>query len=123
MPEIDLKKLRLSSITNFIFAVNSAHDTGRHNDIDVEDVWGLIEEGGLLTFLSEQLDRDADLSLLTETEQGKLFEAALRPYTNTAIPEDWGIERDGLCLLITMAAELIQAGWRDAESKLDKLAV
>jgi len=123
MPEVDLKKLRLSSITNFIFAVNSAHDTGRHNDIDVEDVWELIEKSGLLTFLSEQLGRDADFSLLTETEQGELFEAALKPYTNTAVPEDWGIERNGLCLLIAMAAELIQTGWRDAESKLDELAV
>lgn len=123
MSEIDLKNLRLSSITYFIFMINQAHDTGRHNDIGVEEVWELIEAGGLLNHLSERLGDDTDLSVLTESDQGQLLETALTPYINTAVPEDWGVQRDGLCLMVAMAAELIQVGWRDTDSKLDQLAV
>lgn len=123
MSKPDLKKLRLSSITYFIFMVNGAHDTGRHNDIDVEEVWQRIKRGGLLAHLSERLGRDASFSMLTESDQGELLETALKPFTNTAVPEDWRVERDGLCLLIAMATELVQTGWRDAGSKLDELAV
>jgi len=123
MSKTDLKRLRLSSITNLIFMVNGAHDTGRHNDIDVDEVWELIEKGGLLAYLSGQLGRDADLSLLTKSDQGELLETALKPFTNTNVPEDWRIQRDGICLLVAMATELVQVGWLDAKSKLDKLAV
>ena len=42
------------------------------------------------------------LSLLTapDTDQGELLEIALHSLTDTMVPSDWGVKRDGLCLLI-----------------------
>lgn len=123
MTKPDMKQLRLSSITYFIFNINRASDTGRHNDIIVEETWEHIKSADLLDHLTKRLGSDADFSILQSRDQGDLLVQGLKALTSTQVPEDWGIKRNGLCLLIAMATELIQYGWLDSSSTLNKLAV
>ena len=57
---------QLSSLTYFIRETNLAIDTGKHSGVTIQEVEEHIEQGDIISYLQTRLDRDADLSLISD---------------------------------------------------------
>lgn len=87
---------------------NSAIDTGRYDDLSIDQVRQEIRAGTIFRFLTTKLGDDIDFSILdTKTETGLLFEWQ---DMEAAIParKKFGVENRGLPLLVAYLLEGIQ---------------
>ena len=104
--------MKLVCLTNLVFGLNAAIDTGKHQTISINEVEGHIEKGDLIPWLREKLGKDIDLSLLDHTMVTEITSGLndiLGGYRGRE-RRKWGVERSGLCLLLAWTNELIQQG-------------
>jgi hypothetical protein len=124
--------MKLSALTGFVFCLNAAIDTGKYQDISIEEVEKHITKGDLLRYLTTTLKDNIDLSLITPVENYNLEDAEigmqvaqsklgakveaeiikglqniLQSYGGDE-RRKWGIENSGLCLIVAWVTELIQ---------------
>ena len=127
--------MELSNLSCFIFVLNAAIDTGKYQDISVEEVEKHIEKGDLLDYLENKLGDDGkNLSLIKPIKDlgapddvddkdkmawiktqvslskgGSQTEAELIENLQGILQcYSGGIENSGLCLLIALTTALIQ---------------
>lgn len=112
--------MKVSALTFLILQLNALVDSGKHNDISIEDVHQAIEGKRVLRFLKDRAGKDIDLSVHMSNTWGD-FEAFYEEklseiYGGYAGNErrKWGVQNLGLCLLIAWTNEIIQQG-RDVE--------
>lgn len=101
--------MKYNMLTHFIFEINRAIDTGKHQGITVAEVEKHIEAGSLFEFLKTTIP-GLDLSLMdasVRAELAKELKDLLGGYKGDE-RRKWGIENSGLCLLVAWAAETIQ---------------
>lgn len=67
--------MKLDDLLHFVLCINAAVDTGKYQNISVEDVEGHIEKGDLLSYLKNQLGDNARLDLFV-------------PIQDLGVPED-----------------------------------
>ena len=108
--------MKLINLTYPIIEINAAIDTGKYNDISVDEIKEHIEIGDVFSHISELAGEDIDLSLLDDEVSAEITEALrdiLYALGNQA-RRKWGVENSGLCLLIAWINELIQQRrWQD----------
>ena len=109
------------ALTTVVFGLNHAVDTGKYDDLTIDEVVSHVGDGTILSFLRDRLGRDIDLSIHLDTSTYGDFNAflvkRLQSHYNAYGTSKVGVENKGLCLLIAWLVEIIQqgTGWRPNE--------
>lgn len=101
--------MRLTNLTYIILELNAALDTGKYDDIPMEEASHHIEAGDVVPWLKINVP-DVDLSLLTGDVADE-YQSALADISGGCVGNErrkWGVERRALCLLIAWTNELVQ---------------
>lgn len=108
-------------LTLLILQLNKLVDTGKYDDITIEEVHQHIDEGTILEFLKRRGEDDIDLSFHLypnassdfKTFYIKQLQSIYDAYAGDE-KRKWGVENKGLCLLIAWTNEIIQqgSGWK-----------
>lgn len=113
--------MKHTALTLLILQLNSLLDTGKYDDISIEEVHEQIDNGNILRFLQERAGDDIDLSIHLNTDVYGDFERFYVEYLQSIYHayagnerRKWGVENKGVCLLIAWTNEIIQqgTGWR-----------
>lgn len=116
----ELPRIKLTALTLLILELNHLIDSGKYNNISIEDAHKAIEQKRIIPYLKETTNGDSDFSLYGEDGTYSGFveyyhEQMYQIYGGYAGNErrKWGIENFGLCLLLAWTNEIIQqgAGW------------
>lgn len=109
----------LGYLTTLILQYNSLIDSGKYEDITVDDVHTYIRNGTVLESIQQRAKSDVDLSFHLSgdaTDQsfpqyyGRYLRATLDAYAGDE-RRRWGVENRGLCLLVAWTNEIVQQGW------------
>ncbi len=121
----DLPKVKLTALTLLILELNHLIDSGKFNDISIDEVYEHIENQSILPFLIEKTKGVSDFSLYSEdgpySNFTKFYHEQMSSLYNCYGGDHrrkWGVENLGLCLLLAWTNELIQqgAGWYPNET-------
>jgi hypothetical protein len=98
----------LSYYVHFITELSAVIDSGKYQNIAVNDVLCRIEGENLIPWLKSQLKDDIDLSFFEENAElaQKLNQELLELYEGYPGTK-WGIKNNGLCLLISWIARIV----------------
>lgn len=116
----ELPRIKLTALTLLILELNHLIDSGKYNNIGIEDVYNAIKQKQIIPYLRESTKADSDFSLYGEDGPYSGFveyyhEQMYQIYGGSAGNErrKWGVENLGLCLLLAWTNEIIQqgAGW------------
>lgn len=100
--------MQISTLTFIAFYLNSAIDSGRYDDLSIDEVKREIEAGAIFPFLRTRLGSDVDLSLLKTEDEAELLAEWQDLLAAVNERRKMGIERRGLTLLIAYLLEGIQ---------------
>jgi hypothetical protein len=103
------------AVVHIIQELTAVLDTGLYDAISIRDVHDHIKKGDVLTWISDLGGVDTDLSIELRTNTYGDFNAwyidCMQRQHNAYSGDErrkWGIEKRGLCLLITWTAELLK---------------
>ncbi len=120
----ELPKARLTALTLLILELNHLIDTGKYNDITIDEVYPHIENKNILPFLAQRTKGISDFSLYSKdgpySDFADFYHQQMQNlYSGYAGDHSrkWGVENLGLCLLLAWTNELVQqgAGWYPSE--------
>lgn len=107
----------ISYLTLMLFSLSSMLDSGKHDDISLEDVKTHLGKGDLIPFLDERARQVADTfdNGFSKLEPHFIdwYVAQLKDNSEVMAGSErgkYGIQTRGLCLLISYTAEIIQRG-------------
>lgn len=100
--------MRITNLTFLAFYINSAIDTGKYSDITFKEVADKIKAGSIFEFLQNRLVGDIDLSILDESKRKELLSEWQDLLAAVSTRRKFGIENNGLCLLVAYLLEGIQ---------------
>lgn len=121
-----LPNLKLNRLIYLIFEFNHLLDTGNYHHVSINDVQREIESGTILRYIREIGGNEIDLSLILDGKDESDFEFKYvrnlqSIYGGNAGRErkKWGVENNGICLLIAWTGEIIQhgSGWHPTEDR------
>lgn len=122
---IELPKQKLTVLTLLVLEFNHLIDTGKYNNITIDDVHREIENKNIIPYIARETAGDSDFSIFTDAGSSyanyvKYYhEQMYELYGGYAGNErrKWGVKNLGLCLLVAWTNELIQqgAGWHPNE--------
>ena len=98
----------LSSWTWFIFAINGAIDRGVSAGVSPGEMLQHIEEGDLFDFLSQDEALAHALTMYEQDQAASQVLRGLRALTGIDSRKKFGVEFNGMCLLIALATEIVQ---------------
>jgi hypothetical protein len=101
--------MKTVNLTYIILELNSALDTGRYDDLPMNEALENIAHGNVVSWLKRTVP-DVDLSLLSERTAFE-YQSALADIQAAYGGKErrkWGVENRALCLLIAWTNELIQ---------------
>jgi hypothetical protein len=100
--------MRITNLTFLAFYLNGALDSGNYSDVSYQEVSGHIQKGTIFQFLQDRLGSDIDLSILDDVKRAELL--GEWQSINNAIDarRKFGVERNGICLLVAYLLEGIQ---------------
>jgi hypothetical protein len=100
-----MMKIKVLHLTFLILQINALIDQGQHPSI--EEVKRRIKDGSVFTWLRDEFD--ADMSFEPEALSSILNQLdGIRGGYSGDEKRKWGIEKNGLCLLLAWVNELIQ---------------
>ncbi|EPC4015865.1 hypothetical protein ACRZOS_000168 [Enterobacter kobei] len=105
--------MKLTYLTLLILHLNALIDSGKHNDITIDDIHNAIENKSLLRFIKKRCGRDIDLSLHLDADESfeEEYESRMNSLYNGYAGNEskkWGVRNLGLCLMLAWTNELIQ---------------
>jgi hypothetical protein len=106
-------------LTLMVLELNHMLDTGKYDNITIDDVYKHINDGTILQFLKERAGNDLDMSARSGdfAQQYVNDLQAIYDANGGDHRRKWGIERKGICLLLAWTNEVLQegSGWRSAK--------
>lgn len=120
----ELPKVMLTAITLLILELNSLIDSGRFNDVTLDEVYEWIRDENVIHSLAERTKGHSDLSIYSVDGPFRNFvefyhEQMKGIYDACAGDHErkWGVRNSGLCLLLAWTNQLIQqgSGWHPDE--------
>jgi hypothetical protein len=109
----------LPELTYLIIGLNRLVDHGYHDGVTISEVENHIERGDVLAWLGRKFAGEIDLSIYgpaSEHEITQGLQDILGGYRGLE-RRKWGIEHNGLCLLIAWVTELVQRrDWQDGHA-------
>lgn len=113
----DLPKAKLTAFTLLVLEINCLIDSGKFNDITIDEVYGWIEGWRVIPALAERAKGEVDLSSYGAGGPYENFCAFYHEQMYSLAAgyagdhrRKWGVENLGLCLLLAWTNELIQQG-------------
>jgi hypothetical protein len=113
----ELPKQKLKVLTLLILEFNHLIDTGKYNEISIEDVHQAIETRNIIPFIAERTKGAGDFGMFGAegpyVKDVEYFNEQMEQlYYGYAGKErrKWGVENSGLCLLVAWTNEIIQQG-------------
>lgn len=100
--------MKIVKLTFLAFYLNSAMDSGRYDDLSLDEMNQHIEAKNVFEFLAERLKGDIDLSLYSADEIDELSEEWLDMMIALDERRKMGIGNRGLTLLIAYLLEGVQ---------------
>jgi hypothetical protein len=101
-------KVKITMLTFIAFYLNGAMDSGRYDDLSIDEVKKEIETGTVFPFLKSRLGRDIDLSILSTADEAELLAEWQDLLAAVSPRRKFGVERRGLPLLVAYLLEGIQ---------------
>ncbi|MFY0683525.1 MAG: hypothetical protein JXR20_03170 [Balneola sp.] len=107
--------MKHTALTLLILQINKLIDTGKYDDITIDDIYKNIDEGTLLQFLKNKCSDDIDLSHHLKGIENfeKLYMEHLQSFYDAYAGQHkrkWGIKNKGLCLVLAWTNEILQQG-------------
>ncbi len=113
----DLPEVKLTALTLLVLHLNSLIDSGKFNDITVDEVYRWAEDRNILAslvertkgkFSSGEYDEDGPYANFSS-----FYDDQMESLANVTDGSEFGVENSGLCFLLAWTNELIQqgAGW------------
>lgn len=100
--------MRITNLTFLAFNLTSALDTGKHNNVSFQEVTNQVAAGTIFEFLKTRLAGDIDLSIFDAAKQREFIAEWQDMLSAINARRKFGIENNGLCLLIAYLLEGIQ---------------
>ena len=100
--------MRITNLTFLAFYLNSALDTGKYSDLSYDQVAKEIENGTIFHFLRSHLKDDIDLSIFDASKEAELLAEWRDMLIAVSVRRKFGVENNGLCLLLAYCIEGIQ---------------
>ena len=109
------------ALTLMILNLNHLLDTGRYDDITLDEVNAHIKDGSILEFIRTRAGKEVDFSILLDGKTYGNFErfyvTSLQSFQDAYGGEErrkFGVSNRGLCALIAWTNEILQqgTGWR-----------
>lgn len=112
-----MKNTSLTLLTLLILQLNKLIDTGKYDNITIEEIHNYINDGTILVFLRRRSQDDIDLSIHLDTNlygdfqifYVKQLQSIFDAYSGDE-KRKWGVQNKGLCLLLAWTNEIIQQG-------------
>jgi hypothetical protein len=98
----------ISLLTFLAFYLNGAIDTGRYDDLGIDEIKREVREGTIFTFLRNRLGSDIDLSVLDAPKEEELLAEWQDMLAAVNERRKFGIEHRGLPLLVAYLLEGVQ---------------
>lgn len=119
-----LPKMKLSSLTYIIMNLNMLIDADVHKSITLEIIKTHIASNDVLQYLKSIFPDILDFSIQTSTDYKDFLEKYYQELNEIlggydgAERRKWGVEKNGICLLIAWTSEIIQRGsnWKEPGS-------
>jgi hypothetical protein len=109
--------MEVSALTLLILHINSLIDSGKYNDITIDDIHNAIENKRLLRFIKDRVGKDIDFSIYLDSDVYGDFENYYETQMNNIYNgyagnerRKWGVKNLGLCLVLAWTNEIIQQG-------------
>ena len=109
--------MQLFKRTYAAFALTGALDTGRYDDLTVEEIRPSIDDGTVFAFLARRLGSDYRLGWFSEDERRELADEWARSSNAIDARRKLLVERNGLCLLLASTINGIQGDAFDVEEQ------
>jgi hypothetical protein len=111
--------MTLTDLTFLILNLNSLVDRDLHKGVSLEEAKQHIECGDVLGWLEEKYGVDMDLSIYRDRPSAKEITEGLRQILGGYSGRErrkWGVENNGICLLIAWVNELVQQRqWKERD--------
>ena len=101
--------MKLVKLTYIILELNASLDSGKHDDVKMQEATEHIEAGDVVPWLNEILTQ-SDLSLLSGSDIEE-YHAMLKDLLDNHSGRErrkWGVSNRALCLLIAWTNEMLQ---------------
>ena len=105
--------MKLGYLTMMICNLNAIVDSGRHLGVSMEEAHRWIRHGEVFSRLESQFKGAVDFSLFDATLRARISEelqSILGGYSGDE-RRKWGVENNGICLLIAWTNEIVQSHW------------
>jgi len=102
-------KLTKGAVSVFLYEVNHLVDNEYKESI--ENIHEQMKNGDIIGYLANKYKNEIDLSLLNGQDWGHQLNQIFTDMSNVFAGNErrkWGIEKNGLCLLVSWAAEIIR---------------
>ena len=110
--------MKLNYLVYVILKLNIALDSGKYQDVSMEEVREHIEAGDIVAWLNERVPA-ARLDGLCEAHLAELQAGlAFMQAEYGGMERKWGVINSGLCLLIAWTGEIIKERTRDWSGSL-----
>lgn len=100
--------MRITNLTLLAFYLNSAVDSKKYQDVSVQDVGKVINNGTIFDYLEQKMAGDIDLSIFDAEKRKALQDEWADMYNAIDARRKFGVEQSGLCLLVAYLLEGIQ---------------
>ena len=97
--------MKINRYTFLAFQLNHAIDVG--DSLDVRKMKASLEDGSIFEYVSKNTNPRFDTSIYTDAERLVLI-TELLDLSHTEIDHKFGVEHNGLCVLMAYLLELIQ---------------
>lgn len=104
-------------VTQLILGLNSLLDSGKYDDITIDEIESRIDDGTVLEWLQERVGTDATIASHFRGPEREWYLGGLQAIHDAYSGDEgrkWGVRRKGLALLLAWTNELLQlgSGWR-----------
>lgn len=105
--------MKLDLLMYVVLKLNIALDTGKYQDVSMEETREHIDAGDLVAWLYQRVP-EAQLSALSEANVAELQAGlAFMQAEYRGLERKWGVINSGLCLLIAWIGEIVKERTRD----------
>lgn len=102
--------MRAVNLTLIELELIAALDSGKFDDLTLEDVQSHIRDGDIFPLIQSELGHRLDIGAVKPEDIHDLTEA-LQRLENAVPPSDLRINRKGLCLLLAYINELVKSAY------------
>lgn len=115
---LEIPKVQLRALTMLILEINALIDSGKYDNITVDEVCQWIKNENIIQSLATRAGEDVDLSVLlgdrgVYSSSIHLYHSYMKGMLDAhgcSGERKWGVKNKGLCLLLAWANEMLQQG-------------